>query len=148
MAAESIYRRWVSDAGQRPAALIVAAAEIYAPLVDHLRRRVLACAEFPVADPNGLEALTTRLLDEGATLIAGGLAGAASASWQATLLVHLHPNSQALQIATPGPVLLATSELSPNSAQPLVSTHDGPLECLAIDADGSCAPDPELNQHP
>lgn len=108
----------------------------YPALVDHLRKRVLQAPPQPRCDISELQQLVNGALDEGATLIAGGLATDAS-RWQATLFVHVTANSCLCDPQAPiGPILAVLSSSVDRPADQTLAALRGPLACLRLGVDG------------
>jgi len=93
-AAAGIAAAWLPAADARPA-LVVAEERAHAALVEHLRPRVLRMPAVP-ADPLAVAASLRAALDEGAALIAGGVAGA-EGGCQPALLVNVPLGSLVLR---------------------------------------------------
>jgi hypothetical protein len=111
-------------------------------LVDHLRKRVLQAPPAPVPSPEGLQQLINAAIDEGATLIAGGLA-TAKGGWQATLFVHAKANSRLCDPQAPiGPVLAALPSSADRPADQILAALRGPLAFLRLGADGQLETSP------
>jgi hypothetical protein len=104
-AAESLVLKWKAKWVETPSGMVTVPFHQFAPLLAHLRRRVLALEPVPIAHP-GPSALLRRALDEGATLIAGGCEKATN-YWQPMLFVNLPQDSCLFrEAAVPGPRLL------------------------------------------
>lgn len=141
-AAETIFQAWQALPAPAPPALLLAAPDGYAALVDHLRVRVLAAPRAGGVDVPALQDLTHAAIDGGATLIAGGLP-AGEHGWQASLFVHVSAHSRLLAADAPvGPCLavIPTSEDHPVSA--VLAELQEPLSFQRLNADGRIDPSP------
>jgi hypothetical protein len=136
IAAETIFRSWQSLPAPSQPALVVADSSGYPGLVDHLRNRVLQAPPAPTGNADELQQLVNGALDEGATLIAGGLA-TDDGGWQATLFVHATANSRLCDPQAPiGPILAVLPSSADRPTDQVLAALRGPLAFLRIGADG------------
>jgi len=136
VAAETIFRHWQDLPAPSQPALVVVDGSGYPALVDHLRKRVLQAPPAPTRRADELQELINAALDEGATLIAGGLA-TEDGAWQATLFVHAIENSSLCDPQAPiGPVLAVLPSSADRPADQILAALRGPLAFLRLGADG------------
>lgn len=143
IAAETIFRIWTELPAPAPPALVWASEEGAPQLIDHLRARVLGLAATTTGlDPEALQAAVHGALDEGATLIAGGLPDG-KASFAPTLLVHLDVKSRLTSPQAPvGPILAVLSAEPPASADATLAALSGSLAYHRLGEDGRLDPSP------
>ena len=143
IAAETIFRIWTELPAPAPPALVWASEEGAPQLIDHLRARVLGLAATTTGlDPEALQAAVHGALDEGATLIAGGLPDG-KASFAPTLLVHLDVKSRLTSPQVPvGPILAVLSAEPPASADATLAALSGSLAYHRLGEDGRLDPSP------
>jgi hypothetical protein len=108
----------------------------YPALVDHLRKRVLQASPAPTRSTHELQQLINAALDEGTTLIAGGIP-TENGGWQATLFVHAQANSCLCDPQAPaGPVLAVLPSSADQSTDQILAALRGPLAFRRLGADG------------
>jgi hypothetical protein len=136
LAAETIFLCWQALPASAPPALVVADCSGYPALVDHLRKRILQAPAAPTSAAAELHQLVNGALDEGATLIAGGLP-TEDGGWQATLFVHATANSRLCDPQAPiGPILAVLPSSADRPADQILAALRGPLAFLRLGADG------------
>lgn len=136
IAAETIFLSWQSLPAPAQPALVIADCSCYPALVDHLRKRVLAAPSTPTGCAEALQQLVNSALDEGATLIAGGLA-TDDGGWQASLFVHVTPTSSLCDPQAPiGPILAVLPSSAERPTDQILAALRGPLAFLRLGANG------------
>lgn len=143
VAAETIFRIWTELPAAAPPALVWASEEGAPQLIDHLRARVLGLAATTTGlDSEALQTAVHGALDEGATLIAGGLPEGKT-GFSATLLVHLDVNSCLASPQAPvGPILAVLAAEQPASADATLAALSGSLAFHRLGEDGRLDPSP------
>lgn len=141
-AAETIFRSWQALPAPAPPALVLAHLGGYPALVDHLRKRVLPAPPQPSDSAEAMQQLVNGALDEGATLIAGGLP-AGRGKWQATLFVHATAESRLCDPQAPiGPVLAVLPCTSNAAVERTLAALRGPLALHRIGDNGQLETSP------
>ncbi|MCH2101787.1 MAG: hypothetical protein MK209_07680 [Planctomycetes bacterium] len=136
-AAETIFRIWIGLSVAVPPALIWAAEDGAPQLIDHLRTRVLlAPVPSQPLDADSLQAAVHGALDEGATLIGGGLPEGKT-SFALTLLIHLDVSSCLVSPQAPvGPVLAMLASEPAAAADATLAALSGSLAFYRLGEDG------------